>query len=75
MNKEQAYQRAKDIADNQAAPCLIMCQGEEYRAGLRTDKTVRQFGKHVATAKRYGVIAENDCLVPLGDSNRRCLCQ
>ena len=75
MNKEQAYQHAKDIADNQAAPCLIMCQGTEYRVGLRTDKTVRLFGKHVATAHRYGVIAQDDCLVPLGDIDRKCLCQ
>ena len=75
MNKIVALQEAITLADLEAAPVLVMRLGDTYTYGLRTSRSTREFGDHVATVHRYGRICFDTCIKHLADHNHICLCQ
>ena len=71
---------AERIADTQPVPVLIMehAVGYGYAVGLRTDRTVRNAGKHVGTMSRYRNLRWDDCVKDNLEQEvrgNRCLCQ
>lgn len=75
MNRIEAIKEAVTLADLEAAPVLIMRMGDTYTYGLRTSRTTREFGVHVATVQRYGQVTFDTCTKHRADPNSVCLCQ